>query len=169
MVNIYKNISYIFIGMSLIFLMLSILIYFKFEIKKILGELSGKTIKKSIEDIKNKNINRNIYNPSSTSYMTNPIFSSELKSNIRQNINDFGVKSGYSLEEIEHRNPEESNQTEVLSETFTTVLYEENKNFYETEVLSVNTDDIDLRNKESNHYEIIEEIIISDTNNTIGR
>lgn len=162
----FMNIFYVAIVLAVIFLILAIVLFFVFNIPKIVGSLTGKTSKREIKKIREGNSAAGIKKYKSSivneqrGKVTDKIVSGEPVK--QKNINFGEVNTdNLSANETTLLN-NSSNETTVLSsdiqsENETTVLSNQNSNFDEnTTVLGTN-----------NHFEEEEEICFSESNEII--
>lgn len=162
----FMNIFYVAIVLAVIFLILAIVLFFVFNIPKIVGSLTDKTSKREIKKIREGNSASGIKKYKSSivneqrGKVTDKIVSG--KPVKQKNINFGEVNTDNLLANETTLLNNSSNETTVLSsdiqsENETTVLSNQNSNFDEnTTVLGTN-----------NHFEEEEEICFSESNEII--
>lgn len=156
MAETYNFISVISFSLSGIGLIASICIWFKFGIWGIIGDLSGRTAKKSIEQMRAEN-----EKSGKKSYRPSPIAVA------RGGITE--VTGDSANDEITEKLDLDENLTELLGEE-TEVLTEERELFEQTTVLDEQeTDELmtELLSEEVESFRMIQDIILVHTNETI--
>lgn len=156
MAETYNLISVIAFSLSGVGLIASICIWFKFGIWGIIGDLSGRTAKKSIEQMRAEN-----EKSGKKSYRPSPIAMA------RGGITEITVDS--NRDEITEKLDLDENATELLGEE-TEVLTNVTELFEQTTVLVEQEDGeilTELLSEEAESFRMIQDIILVHTNETI--
>ena len=162
----FMKLFYVFIGVSALFLLISVLLFFMFRIPSVIGYLSGSTAKKAIKDIHEQiAVNGNAYKQSSPS-SNRKSFTDEIKPSTTEKSSNASKKSKHkkagndnptvSLTEYEKnliKNQQfNSNETEVLDSS----SYNQGNDYYngnnETEVLNYGSGNT-INNSQPGYYE----------------
>ena len=136
----YEIYRYVFLGAaaaSLIMLAVSIALFFVFKIPKVIGDLTGRTARKAIEDIRRQNEESGdkTYKSSAVNLQRGKLTDKITKSGRLQKREDSPFGTGVITEQLSGNHAAmPTNETTVLTANETTVLYESN----ETTVLSAN-------------------------------
>lgn len=159
-INIVSIILFILAGVSLLVAVYS---FIRFNIPQIIGELSGRTAKKSIAQMRNKNINTGdkSHKPSPAAKergtLTNKI---ETKNNVKPNSDKtepLKEKNNF----VSNASPAtDDNQTELLGDNATEILSDETALLNESAALS-------SESPFSDEFKIVKNIILVHTDETI--
>lgn len=165
-INIVSIIFFIIAGVSLL---VAIYSFVRFNIPQIIGELSGRTAKKSIAQMRDKNVKTGdkSHRPSPAAKergtLTDKIEKKEMVK-VNTATAEEGTELLNSTEKLSNNIQTEllaENETELLDDNATTVLSEE------TTVLTNNDNSQINVSNDSNDFKIIQNIVLIHTNETI--
>lgn len=178
--SMYLNIFYIFIVIAVVLLLLSIFLFIRFNIPKVIGDITGANSKKAIKKTRelNEKSGKKEYKASKVNQqrgkITDDINNKKSKTNIK-----FGNISTQDLETPSHNNSGNSDSTTVLSNEATTVLGDNSTTVLsnmptdQTTVLGVNEItvdnkfDDDLSEIEISEFVIEEDVSFTESNEVI--
>ena len=168
-INIVSIIFFIIAGVSLL---VAIYSFVRFNIPQIIGELSGRTAKKSIAQMRDKNVKTGdkSHRPSPAAKergtLTDKI--ENKKSVEKKNENVATVEEGTELLNSTEKLPN-GNQTELLNDNATVPLNDNATTVLseETTVLTNNDNSQINASNDSNDFKIIQNIVLIHTNETI--
>lgn len=173
MVEILSTVSTISFILAAVFFLLSILIWFRFGILNIIGDLSGRTAKKSIAKMREKNEKTGIkyFKPSFVN-----IERGKLTDSI-QHSKKLKKKNGKKTEELLETVLIEGNQVNNSDENITELLWDDNSTslLNEKEINEVgdnitvllNESIVSKENNSDNTFTIIDEVVIIHTDEVI--
>lgn len=165
-INIVSIIFFIIAGVSLL---VAIYSFVRFNIPQIIGELSGRTAKKSIAQMRDKNVKTGdkSHRPSPAA-KEHGTLTDKIEKKETVNVNTATAEEGTELlnstEKLSNDNQTEllaENETELSDDNATTVLSEE------TTVLTNNDNSQINVSNDSNDFKIIQNIVLIHTNETI--
>ncbi len=164
-INIVSIIFFIIAGLSLL---VAIYSFVRFNIPQIIGELSGRTAKKSIAQMRDKNVKTGdkSHRPSPAAKergtLTDKI---EKKETVKKDFST--VKENADLTKSTEKLLD-NNQTELLDENATERLKDNSTTVLSVETTVLNNDDSQLNmSNNSNDFNIIQNIVLIHTNETI--
>ena len=164
-INIVSIIFFIIAGVSLL---VAIYSFVRFNIPQIIGELSGRTAKKSIAQMRDKNVKtgNKSHRPSPAAKergtLTDKI---EKKETVKKDFST--VKENADLTKSTEKLLD-NNQTELLDENATERLKDNSTTVLSVETTVLNNDDSQLNmSNNSNDFNIIKNIVLIHTNETI--
>lgn len=164
-INIVSIIFFIIAGVSLL---VAIYSFVRFNIPQIIGELSGRTAKKSIAQMRDKNVKTGdkSHRPSPAAKergtLTDKI---EKKETVKKDFST--VKENADLTKSTEKLLD-NNQTELLDENATERLKDNSTTVLSVETTVLNNDDSQLNmSNNSNDFNIIQNIVLIHTNETI--
>lgn len=177
MADILSKISIVSFALAAVFFALAVLFWFKFGIPTIIGDLSGRTAKKSIAKMRNKNekTGKKIFRPSSVNIERGKV------TDIMKDSEKLNKDSVKRIEEIPETNILKENQldnlnmdmTEVLNANEETCILSEKEIELEefednaTTLLNDNTINYISQLKQDIDFKIIDEVVIIHTEEVI--
>lgn len=179
--SIYLNIFYIFIVIAVVLLALSILLFIRFNIPKVVGDISGANIKKALKKSReiNEKSGKKEYKASKVNQQRGKITDDINNTKNKKNI-AYGSISTEDLKIPSQSNTEDSNATTVLNNELTTVLGDNsttvlsNNQTNQTTVLDNNENAIqnqiysdDLPDVEVSGFVVEEDISFTESNEVI--
>lgn len=169
--NLYLNIFYVFIVLAFGLLILSIVLFIRFNIPKVIGDISGRNSKKEIKKIRelNEKSGKKEYKASKVNQERGTI-TDDISGNGKKRKIEYGVQATEDLEIPAQQSTTvlSTDSTTVLSDNSTTVLSSETTVLSDSQQTSNNSvENLELPEVNPSDFVVEEDISFTESNEVI--